>query len=133
VVVRVARVAEPDDAQGRSAGSERIRSPTCQFGTADLIITILVQSLAAGTANALILFVVGSALLFGKVMRGAMWVWVAAAVIAFAAGATTDFTDLLVWDSLRSCTRSCCSSAGGAADSAKTEAVPASQPDAGGG
>ncbi len=59
------------------------------------------QSLAAGTANALseegeqdsggslgllvaVLFIVGSALLFGKVIRGAMWVWVAAAVIAFA-------------------------------------------------
>jgi hypothetical protein len=78
-----------------------------------LSLIILVQSLAAGTANALadegqsdnggsigflvaLLFVIGSGLLLGKVLRGATWVWAAAAVVAFA-GAGTIFKDLIVW------------------------------------
>lgn len=78
-----------------------------------LALVILVQSLAVGTANALadegeddsggsigflvaLLFVVGSGLLLGKVLRGATWVWAAAAVVAFA-GAGTIFKDLIVW------------------------------------
>ena len=78
-----------------------------------LAIIILVQSLAAGTANALaekgqgdsagsigflvaILFVTASALMIGKVRRGAAWVWAGAAVIAFT-GSGTIFKDLIVW------------------------------------
>jgi len=76
-----------------------------------LTIIILVQAAAAGTVNALgesrdsggslgflvaILFFVAAALMFGKVMKAALGVWIAAAVIAFI-GATSTFTDLLFW------------------------------------
>jgi hypothetical protein len=81
-----------------------------------LALIILVQSLAAGTANGLaeaggsqsdsggsigflvaVLFVVGSALLFGSVFRGALGTWLAAAGLALIGGATTIFGDLIVW------------------------------------
>jgi hypothetical protein len=117
------------------------------LGIFPLSIIILVQSLAAGTANALsdkgdqdsggslgflvaVLFVVGSALLFGKVMRGAMWVWLAAAVIAFAAGATTDFADLIVWGFVALIYAIVLFVGWRRGRFDKTEAVPASQPDA---
>lgn len=73
---------------------------------------VLVQSLAVGTADALenkggdggswgfivaVLFVVGAALLFGKVMKGALWVWVAAAALAWAGAASSVFSDLWLW------------------------------------
>ena len=77
---------------------------------------ILVQSLAAGTANAIeaqgsndgsvgffvaVLFVVGAALMFGKVMKGALWVWAATSVIAIAGAATGKyFGDLYAWGTL---------------------------------
>jgi hypothetical protein len=81
-----------------------------------LAIIILVQAAAAGTANAIgdsiggktdsggswgffvaLLFVVGSALLIGHVWKGAIGVWAAAAVFAFAGAATSTFSDLWVW------------------------------------
>ena len=79
-------------------------------------IIILVQSLAAGTANALseatqsghdsggtvgffvaVLFVVASSLLLGNVWRGALGTWIAAAGVAIIGGATTIFQDLIAW------------------------------------
>jgi hypothetical protein len=77
-----------------------------------LAIIIIVQSLLAGTANALaesgdsggsigffvaLLFVVGSALLLGKVFRGALGIWLTTAVLAITGGATTIFKDLIIW------------------------------------
>jgi hypothetical protein len=76
-------------------------------------IIILVQSLAAGTANAIdkkngdsggslgflvaILFITGSALMFGKVRKGALGVWLAAGAIGWLAAATSNYSDLWVW------------------------------------
>jgi len=81
-----------------------------------LALVILVQSLAAGTANAIneatgektdqggswgflvaLLFVIGSALLIGKVMKGAISVFAAAALFAAIGAASSEFSDLWVW------------------------------------
>lgn len=76
-----------------------------------LALIILVQSLAAGTADALqgsgdggsygflvaILFVIGGALLFGRVMKGALATWLLAVPIAWGGGASSQFRDLWVW------------------------------------
>jgi hypothetical protein len=81
-----------------------------------LALIVLVQSLAAGTANALgesmeqshdaggswgflvaLLFVVGGSLLIGKVRKGSLGVFAAAGLIGVLAGATTIFGDLIVW------------------------------------
>lgn len=75
-------------------------------------IIILVQSLAAGTADALtkngqsggtygfvvaIAFIVGAALMFGRVMRGALGVFVVAGLVAWLGAANSIFGDLWVW------------------------------------
>jgi hypothetical protein len=81
-----------------------------------LALIVLVQSAAAGTANALgesmeqshdtggswgflvaLLFVVGGSLLIGKVRKGSLGVFAAAGLVAIIAGATTIFADLVVW------------------------------------
>ncbi len=77
-----------------------------------LSIIILVQSLAAGTADAIdnsggsggtfgffvaIAFIVGAALMFGKVMKGALGVFIAAAALAWIGAASSIFSDLWVW------------------------------------
>ena len=76
-----------------------------------LTIIILVQSAAAGTADALsgkgsvgtfgffvaVFFVIGAALMFGKVMKAALAVWLLTIVVAWAGAASTIFGDLWVW------------------------------------
>ena len=77
-----------------------------------LALIILVQSLAAGTVDAIedkggtggswgflvaVLFVVGAALMFGKVMKGAVGTWLAAGLFAWIGAASSVFGDLWVW------------------------------------
>jgi hypothetical protein len=77
-----------------------------------LALIIFVQSLAAGTADAIaekggsggsfgffvgIGFVIGGALLIGRVMKGALGVFLGAALIAWIGAASSIFGDLWVW------------------------------------
>ena len=75
-------------------------------------IIILVQSLAAGTVDAIdkskgnggsfgffvaLGFIIAAALMFGRVMKWALGVWVATGALAWIGAASSIFGDLWVW------------------------------------